>query len=88
MTTVPASPQAAPKADPVHDQIITLRDVLTSVLSLRADGVDKLAISNRWLVYRIGGDLFARRLASPRLLPDPQLLTPVDCDVLGGIRRS
>jgi hypothetical protein len=45
---------------------IARRDVLASVLSLRVDGVDKLAISNRWLVYRIRGDLFARRLASPR----------------------
>jgi hypothetical protein len=45
---------------------IARRDVLTSVLSLRLSGVDKLAISDRWLVYRVGGDLFARRLASPR----------------------
>jgi hypothetical protein len=36
------------------------------VLTLRVPGVDKLAVSDRWLVYRARGQLRGRRLSSPR----------------------
>jgi hypothetical protein len=45
---------------------VARRDALTPVLTLRVRGVDKLAVSDRWLVYRANGTLRARRLASPR----------------------
>ena len=45
---------------------VARRDLLTPVLTLHVRGVDKLAVSDRWLVYRAYGKLRGRRLASPR----------------------
>jgi len=45
---------------------VARRDTLTAVLTVRVPGVDKLAVSDRWLVYRAGGELRGRRLSSPR----------------------
>jgi hypothetical protein len=45
---------------------VARRDNLTPVLTLRVRGVEKLAVSDRWLVYRANGTLRGRRLASPR----------------------
>jgi hypothetical protein len=44
---------------------VARRDALAPVLTLRVRGVDKLAVSDRWLVYRTNGRLLGRRLASP-----------------------
>ena len=45
---------------------VARRALLTPVLTLHVRGVDKLAVSDRWLVYRAYGRLRGRRLASPR----------------------
>ncbi len=45
---------------------VARRDGLTPVLTVRVRGVDELAVSDRWLVYRANGALRGRRLASPR----------------------
>ena len=45
---------------------VARRDTLTPVLTLRVRGVDKLAVSDRWVVYRAYGKLRGRSLASPR----------------------
>jgi hypothetical protein len=45
---------------------VVRRDPPRLVLSLRVPGVDKLAVSDRWLVYRTPGQLRGRRLSSPR----------------------
>ena len=39
---------------------VARRDTLTAVLTTRVPGVDKLAVSDRWLVYRAGGALRGR----------------------------
>jgi hypothetical protein len=45
---------------------VVRRDPPKLVLTLRVPGVDKLAVSDRWLVYRARGQLRGRRLSSPR----------------------
>ncbi|MDX6674804.1 MAG: hypothetical protein QOH11_2222 [Solirubrobacteraceae bacterium] len=45
---------------------VARRDAPRVVLTTRVPGVDKLAVSDRWLVYRARGQLWGRRLSSPR----------------------
>ena len=45
---------------------VARRDTLAVMLTAHVRGVDKLAVSDRWLVYRARGELRGRRLSSPR----------------------
>jgi hypothetical protein len=45
---------------------VARRDALVPAMTVRVRGIDELAVSDRWLVYRTRGELWGRRLASPR----------------------